>query len=76
MTMTMKSMIFQCAALTLCLVLASCGPTKEESWNSYYYGTQRVSTTYGDYPADNDDTYVPPQGSWRDNQTPQGMKWK
>lgn len=53
-------------------LLSACGPVKEETWNSYYYGTHRASTVF---PQDNDDTYVIPSGSWQDNQTPQGMKW-
>lgn len=56
------------ALLALALLVSACGPTKQEPWNSYYYGS---------YAQDNDATYQPPtQGSWQDNQTPQGMKWR
>lgn len=54
-------------ALVFSLAAAGCGPKKQETWNSYYYSPLQ----------DNDDTYTRPiQGSWNDNQTPQGMKWK
>ena len=56
--------------------IAACGPTRDDGWNSYYYGTDRASSTlYNAYPSDNDDTYIAPSGSYEDNQTPQGQKW-
>lgn len=64
------------AVLCALLYVAACGPTRTESWNSYYYGTERASSIgWKGYPQDNDDTYVVPSGSWQDNQTPQGQKW-
>lgn len=68
------AMIILCGAA----LLAACGPTREESWSSYYYGTQRRSAAgieYGkDYPQDNDDSYVLPSGTWEDDQVPQHDK--
>lgn len=66
------------ALLALPLAATACGPKKEESWNSYYYGTYRASSTTHNnmpYPVDNDASYVPLPGSWEDDQTPQGQKW-
>lgn len=57
----------------LCAVTA-CGPTRNEGWNSYYYGTGRESSV--NYNAqDNDDTYKIPWGTYADDQMPQGQKW-
>ena len=65
--------------MALSLTVA-CGPKQEESWNSYYYGTARKSAAgvaydKNRYPADNDDTYVLPPGTWNDDQTPQHPNW-
>lgn len=71
-----KALSLLLISILLLPLLAACGPTRHEAWNSYYYGTMRHSSSvYGRYPQDNDDTYVIPQGSWMDDQTPQGMKW-
>ena len=59
------------------LLQAGCGPVREEeTWNSYYYGTDRDRNGNVSYPEDNDEHYVPPPGMWQDDQIPQGQKWK
>ncbi|MCH2546256.1 MAG: hypothetical protein MK052_01410 [Alphaproteobacteria bacterium] len=58
------------------ILLAACLGPRDDSWNSYYYGTGRSSNSlYGNYPSDNDDNYVIPWGTYEDNQMPQGQKW-
>lgn len=66
------------AFLFVLIFQAGCGPIREEeTWNSYYYGTERQSmgVRYKEEPEDNDDSYVPPKGMWQDDQVPQGQKW-
>ena len=59
------------------LVTSACAPKRQESWNSYYYGTERRSSAgvVYDEATDNDDSYRLPQGYWQDDQIPQGQKW-
>lgn len=61
--------------LVTALMFSACGPTREETWNSYYYGTSRQSDAYYEGAQDNDDTYEMPWGTWKDDQMPQGQKW-
>lgn len=76
MTMNPAQYIRNKALTLICLmaVMSACGPTREESWNSYYYGTSGGDSYY-DHGQDNDDTYEMPWGTWKDDQTPQGQKW-
>lgn len=71
----MYTMFYTCTGLVLALLmLNACGPTREDSWNSYYYGTDRGSIAGIDYKGnDNDDAYTMPAGSWEDNQMPLTM---
>lgn len=63
--------------IVVLLTIAACGPKRDESWNSYYYGTERrsVSGVIYEDAADNDDSYRLPKGPWEDDQIPQGQKW-
>lgn len=71
-----------CAALLaffpLGVMLSACGPTREEAWNSYYYGADQINRyeRYDHHAGDNDDTYVLPNGAWGDDQSLQGQKWR
>jgi hypothetical protein len=71
-----KHILMMALASVPAVWLFGCGPAREESWNSYYYGTSRQDSAYfEDYPQDNDDTYQIPWGTWKDDQMPQGQKW-
>lgn len=56
---------FVCALLTGCMP-----PKKQETWNSYYYGTPSTKTVntgkvdYDHFPVDNDATYALPSNYW------------
>lgn len=66
------------ALLPLALTLFACGPTRDEDWNSYYYGASQVNRYDHDdhHGMDNDDSYILPNGTWGDDQSLQGHNWK